>query len=230
MKSDKSLVVGFRISDSDYAMLKEQAKAESTSVGLYVKNFVYRLCGISVPVNISLVRRCELCGWEGVTDMHHKDGNHSNSDESNLQQLCPNCHRGIHWPTARPIKKAVNKLIVNGKVTVNTFTPTFRPAPKPDKAVSTSRVSAPSKKNPRPADLKAKQEKLAQLRELIAISGALRDKSRGIKDESNTTPPVYIPGMKPPPPGALIRVKLPNGKYKTMEMPVHSDDTSASSV
>ena len=41
---------------------------------------------------------CNKCGikeWQGmpiVLEMHHKDGNHSNDDKSNLEGLCPNCH------------------------------------------------------------------------------------------------------------------------------------------
>lgn len=40
---------------------------------------------------------CEVCGfvatWHGQLDVDHIDGNHHNSDESNLQTLCVNCHR-----------------------------------------------------------------------------------------------------------------------------------------
>lgn len=42
--------------------------------------------------------RCEYCGitqWNGkkiTLHLHHKDGNHSNNELSNLEILCPNCH------------------------------------------------------------------------------------------------------------------------------------------
>lgn len=43
---------------------------------------------------------CELCGYETRDptlrrdlDVHHLDGNHENNDSSNLQTLCPPCHR-----------------------------------------------------------------------------------------------------------------------------------------
>ena len=40
---------------------------------------------------------CEACGfiaeWHGQLDVDHVDGNHHNSDVSNLQTLCANCHR-----------------------------------------------------------------------------------------------------------------------------------------
>ena len=43
-------------------------------------------------------RKCECCGmtqWLGKDinlEVHHKDGNHINNDQDNLQLLCPNCH------------------------------------------------------------------------------------------------------------------------------------------
>lgn len=42
--------------------------------------------------------KCEICkieNWMGKSitlELHHIDGNSDNSDESNLQILCPNCH------------------------------------------------------------------------------------------------------------------------------------------
>lgn len=44
--------------------------------------------------------KCELCGWGEINpytntlplEIHHKDGDYRNNEESNLQVLCPNCH------------------------------------------------------------------------------------------------------------------------------------------
>ncbi len=42
--------------------------------------------------------KCENCGvtfWNGnplQMELHHKDGNRTNHQHSNLQMLCPNCH------------------------------------------------------------------------------------------------------------------------------------------
>jgi len=37
--------------------------------------------------------RCKLCGKKSkIWDFDHIDGNSSNSDVSNCQALCPNCH------------------------------------------------------------------------------------------------------------------------------------------
>ncbi len=41
---------------------------------------------------------CEKCTWEGYCDEHHKDGNHNNNSEENIEILCPNCHRNLHFP------------------------------------------------------------------------------------------------------------------------------------
>ena len=44
---------------------------------------------------------CEVCDYESRfedyrdLDVHHRDGNHSNNDPSNLQTLCVPCHRGV---------------------------------------------------------------------------------------------------------------------------------------
>lgn len=43
---------------------------------------------------------CGRCGFVPQSlvqlDVHHKDGNHSNNDPSNLETLCANCHRLEH--------------------------------------------------------------------------------------------------------------------------------------
>lgn len=45
---------------------------------------------------------CEACGYKAphrsLMDGHHKDGNRKNNSESNIQSLCPICHRIEHMP------------------------------------------------------------------------------------------------------------------------------------
>lgn len=44
--------------------------------------------------------KCQKCGWGEINpytntiplEVHHKDGNYLNNQESNLELLCPNCH------------------------------------------------------------------------------------------------------------------------------------------
>ena len=35
---------------------------------------------------------CERCGIAKPLVVHHRDRNHGNNDQSNLEILCPNCH------------------------------------------------------------------------------------------------------------------------------------------
>ena len=37
--------------------------------------------------------RCVRCGTAGPLELHHRDGNPGNDEPSNLQPLCPDCHR-----------------------------------------------------------------------------------------------------------------------------------------
>lgn len=49
--------------------------------------------------------RCEKCGFAGSAsqlDVHHRDGDHSNDEPSNLATLCANCHRLEHGGAAMP--------------------------------------------------------------------------------------------------------------------------------
>ena len=60
--------------------------------------------GISQHIKHYLLERanykCEKCGWHKVNkftnkiplEVHHKDGDHRNNNEDNLELLCPNCH------------------------------------------------------------------------------------------------------------------------------------------
>jgi Zn finger protein HypA/HybF involved in hydrogenase expression len=60
--------------------------------------------GVSNYVIHYLIKRsknkCEKCGWSKINpftnkvplQVHHKDGNHKNSYEENLEYICPNCH------------------------------------------------------------------------------------------------------------------------------------------
>ena len=45
---------------------------------------------------------CEECGFIAKhtmqLDCHHRDGNHNNNEELNIQTLCANCHRLKHIP------------------------------------------------------------------------------------------------------------------------------------
>jgi len=44
---------------------------------------------------------CERCGFLAIhkcqLDVHHKDHNHKNNNDNNLETLCANCHRLYHF-------------------------------------------------------------------------------------------------------------------------------------
>jgi len=57
--------------------------------GQYIDERVYR-------THVDLTQ-CSACGTqEGVMDVHHRDGNHLNNAQENLQVLCHPCHGKLH--------------------------------------------------------------------------------------------------------------------------------------
>lgn len=63
-------------------------------------------------------KKCCKCGWNETNtftgkiplEVEHKDGNHRNNNENNLELICPNCHsltstyRALNWGKGRPRK------------------------------------------------------------------------------------------------------------------------------
>lgn len=45
---------------------------------------------------------CQACGWrsERFQELHHRNGDHSDNREENLETLCPLCHQTFHLPIA----------------------------------------------------------------------------------------------------------------------------------
>jgi hypothetical protein len=43
-----------------------------------------------------ITKKCIVCGFDSIVDLHHIDKNKKNNSESNLIGLCPNHHRMIH--------------------------------------------------------------------------------------------------------------------------------------
>ncbi len=52
--------------------------------------------GISLEKLRSLTKKCVSCGFDKLVEIHHLDGDHNNTSNSNLIGLCPNCHKMIH--------------------------------------------------------------------------------------------------------------------------------------
>jgi len=54
-------------------------------------------------------RKCVICGWDLVVEVHHIDGNSQNNKPENLIPLCPNHHK---LTIMNKYKEGVNKQVV----------------------------------------------------------------------------------------------------------------------
>ena len=54
-------------------------------------------------------RKCCVCGWDLIVEVHHYDGNHDNDDPGNLIPLCPNHHQLWHSGKRELIRDVVEK-------------------------------------------------------------------------------------------------------------------------
>ena len=51
---------------------------------------------ISAEEYKKLTRRCVICGFDKIVELHHLDGNRKNNNRNNLIGLCPNHHKMFH--------------------------------------------------------------------------------------------------------------------------------------
>ena len=51
---------------------------------------------ISLETYQKLTKKCTICDFSKIIDLHHLDNNHSNNSEDNLIGLCPNHHKMVH--------------------------------------------------------------------------------------------------------------------------------------
>lgn len=52
--------------------------------------------GISLKLWRELTKKCFLCGFDKIVDLHHIDHNRENRSKKNLIGLCPNHHKMVH--------------------------------------------------------------------------------------------------------------------------------------
>jgi hypothetical protein len=52
----------------------------------------------NIPIELykKRTKKCFICGFDKVVELHHLDKNHKNNSEGNLIGLCPNHHKMIH--------------------------------------------------------------------------------------------------------------------------------------
>ena len=43
-----------------------------------------------------VTKKCEICGFDRIVEIHHIDGNKKNNKRENIVGLCPNHHKMIH--------------------------------------------------------------------------------------------------------------------------------------
>ncbi|MBD3248615.1 hypothetical protein GF336_01045 [Candidatus Woesearchaeota archaeon] len=43
-----------------------------------------------------IIKKCLICDFDKIVDLHHLDGDHKNNSEENLIGLCPNHHKLLH--------------------------------------------------------------------------------------------------------------------------------------
>ena len=55
-----------------------------------------------------LTKRCLICGFDKIVELHHLDKNRNNNSENNLIGLCPNHHKMLH---NLRYKEEINSLI-----------------------------------------------------------------------------------------------------------------------
>lgn len=57
---------------------------------------IKKLYNISLEVYKKATKKCIVCGFDKVVELHHIDNNHENTSPSNFIGLCPNHHRMLH--------------------------------------------------------------------------------------------------------------------------------------
>ena len=51
---------------------------------------------ISIELYKNITKKCVICGFAKIVDLHHLDENKKNNSETNLIGLCPNHHKMFH--------------------------------------------------------------------------------------------------------------------------------------
>lgn len=63
----------------------------------YNKNWNYQnRHNISLELYRKITKKCVVCNFDKIIDLHHLDCNKENNSEENLIGLCPNHHKMIH--------------------------------------------------------------------------------------------------------------------------------------
>ena len=62
-----------------------------------IKEFNYtKYHNIPIELYKTITKKCEVCGFDKIINLHHLDHNRKNNSKENLIGLCPNHHKMIH--------------------------------------------------------------------------------------------------------------------------------------
>lgn len=71
---------------------------------------VWRYHKIAYDLWKNVTKKCIICGFDKIVELHHLDGNHNNNSKENFIGLCPNHHKMIH---SEEFKEDIIKLLKN---------------------------------------------------------------------------------------------------------------------
>lgn len=72
-----------------------------SSIGFLSQDTPYTCFLINSKILREKYKKCEICGDDKKLEIHHKDGNHGNSNIENLQVVCSSCHKKEHYKMGR---------------------------------------------------------------------------------------------------------------------------------
>ena len=58
-------------------------------------------------------RKCVICGFDKIVEVHHLDENHNNNEPTNLVPLCPNHHQMVHSKWKCEVIEQINETVQN---------------------------------------------------------------------------------------------------------------------
>ena len=58
-------------------------------------------------------RKCVVCEFDKIVEVHHLDENHNNNEPTNLVPLCPNHHQMVHSKWKCEVIEQINQAVKN---------------------------------------------------------------------------------------------------------------------
>ena len=80
---------------------------------LYKAHNIKRRYNIPYELWNEITKRCIICGFDKVVELHHLDKNHKNNNRENFIGLCPNHHKMLHnFKYSKNMKKEIKKRLL----------------------------------------------------------------------------------------------------------------------